>query len=131
MFRTSFLLVMSAGLWAFAGAFDAQGDEPPEAQAKRAIRLWRMRRAGRLGGQHRLDTALCARRNFGSDHRRTRRVRPENRLAIGAHRKRSPYYLRMADPNVLEWAFLKEDAPVTAQAVAGKSRGDEIDGLGV
>ena len=28
------------------------------------------------------------------------------------------YYLRMADPNVLEWAFLKEDAPVTAQGAA-------------
>ena len=30
MFRTSFLLVLSAGLWAFAGAFDAQGDELPK-----------------------------------------------------------------------------------------------------
>ena len=42
------------------------------------------------------------------------------------------YYLRMADPNVLEWAFLKEDAPVTARKVRRRRfRGDEITGLGV
>ena len=28
------------------------------------------------------------------------------------------YYIRMANPDVLEWAHLKEDAPVTAQGVA-------------
>ncbi|MGB1007245.1 MAG: EF-hand domain-containing protein, partial [Thalassobaculaceae bacterium] len=28
------------------------------------------------------------------------------------------YYIRMENPDVLEWAYLKEDAPVTAQGVA-------------
>ena len=118
MFRTSFLLVMLAGLWAFAGAFDAQGDELPKPKRNGLF----------VYGACDAPEGLVV--NTGSIQLYVRdetlevttvelaAFDPKTGWQSARTESDHQYYLRMADPNVLEWAFLKEDAPVTAKGAA-------------